>query len=388
MKAFKLIPMILLAILLAGCGSPQVMDGSDMVRSYAQISQEEAMKMMQEDDGHVIVDVRRQDEYDAGHIPGAILIPNEEIGTERPEELPDLNQIILIYCRTGNRSKQAAQKLFNMGYTNIYEFGGINIWTGEIVTENATESAPTDSSAQEPEAESLQIWTAEAPPVSVRYDRMWEYSDYAETTDPETVSALAEAVQALEIGEPTDMATDDFTDILTFGFADGTALRLEFEDQCWVTGDGKRYQVEGLTALRGLLEDMLEDEYAATVQPVPTLVIEANGRTFYAEPEDNSSAEAFLEALSSEPLEVELHDYGDFEKVGSLPWDLPRNDETITTVPGDVILYQGNEITIYYDENTWDFTRLAKIGGVTREDLLEVFGDGNVTVRFRVEWSE
>ena len=384
MKAFKLIPLILLAIFLAGCGSPQVMDGSDMVRRYAQISQEEAMRMMQEDDGHVIVDVRRQDEYDAGHIPGAILIPNEEIGPERPEALPDLDQIILIYCRSGNRSKQAAQKLFDMGYTNIYEFGGINTWAGEIVTE----SIPAEASAQEPEAESLQIWTAAEPPVSVRYDRMWEYSDYAETTDPETIAALVEAVQALEIGDPTEMATDDFTDILTFGFADGTTLRLEFEDQCWVTGDGKRYQVEGLTALRGLLEDMLEDEYAATVQPVPTLVIEANGRTFYVEPEDNSSAEAFLEALSSEPLEVELHDYGDFEKVGSLPWDLPRNDETITTVPGDVILYQGNEITIYYDENTWDFTRLAKIGGVTREDLLEVFGDGNVTVRFRVEWSE
>ena len=385
MTYLLLVILAVLLFVLTGCAFARKAENK---AEYTRISQEEAKEMMTRDDGHVIVDVRRQDEYDAGHIPGAILIPNEEIGTERPEELPDLNQIILIYCRTGNRSKQAAQKLFNMGYTNIYEFGGINIWTGEIVTENATESAPTDSSAQEPEAESLQIWTAEAPPVSVRYDRMWEYSDYAETTDPETVSALAEAVQALEIGEPTDMATDDFTDILTFGFADGTALRLEFEDQCWVTGDGKRYQVEGLTALRGLLEDMLEDEYAATVQPVPTLVIEANGRTFYAEPEDNSSAEAFLEALSSEPLEVELHDYGDFEKVGSLPWDLPRNDETITTVPGDVILYQGNEITIYYDENTWDFTRLAKIGGVTREDLLEVFGDGNVTVRFRVEWSE
>ena len=392
MKAFKLIPLILLAIFLAGCGSPQVMDGSDMVRSYAQISQEEAMRMMQEDDGHVIVDVRRQDEYDAGHIPGAILIPNEEIGTKRPEALPDLNQIILIYCRTGNRSKQAAQKLFNMGYTNIYEFGGINTWTGEIVAESVPQETsalePAEASAQEPESESLQIWTAEAPPVSVRYDRMWEYSDYAETTDPETIAALVEAVQALVVGDPTDMATDDFTDILTFGFADGTTLRLEFEDHSWVTAGGKRYQVEGLSSLRGLLEGMLEDAYAAAIQPVPTLVIEANGRTFYAEPEDNSSAEAFLEALSSEPLEVELHDYGDFEKVGSLPWDLPRNDETITTVPGDVILYQGNEITIYYDENTWDFTRLAKIEGVTREDLLEVFGDGNVTVRFWVEWSE
>ena len=90
---------------------------------------------MAKDDRHIVVDVRRQDEYDAGHIPGAILIPNESIGTERPKELPDLDQIILIYCRSGNRSKQAAQKLFDIGYTNIYEFGGINTWTGEIVTE-------------------------------------------------------------------------------------------------------------------------------------------------------------------------------------------------------------------------------------------------------------
>ena len=66
--------------------------------------------------------------------PGAILIPNESIGTERPEELPDLHQIILIYCRSGNRSKQAAQKLADMGYANIYEFGGIIDWTGEVVT--------------------------------------------------------------------------------------------------------------------------------------------------------------------------------------------------------------------------------------------------------------
>ena len=107
--------------------------------------------MMAREDGHVIVDVRRQDEYDVGHIPGAILIPNESIGTEKPEELPDLNQIILIYCRSGNRSKQAAQKLFDMGYTNIYEFGGIIDWTGEIVTEEAAAenpSVPTDTADQ------------------------------------------------------------------------------------------------------------------------------------------------------------------------------------------------------------------------------------------------
>ena len=122
--------------LLTGCASRgQVMDGDGMLNSYKQISQEQAKEMMEKDDGHVVVDVRRQDEYDAGHIPGAILIPNESINKDQPEELPDLNQIILVYCRSGNRSKQAAQKLFDMGYTNIYEFGGIADWTGEIVTE-------------------------------------------------------------------------------------------------------------------------------------------------------------------------------------------------------------------------------------------------------------
>ncbi len=104
-----------------------------MLNSYRHITQAEAKEMMKKDDGHIIVDVRRQDEYDAGHIPGAILIPNETIGSEMPEALPDKDQIILIYCRSGNRSRQAAQKLFDMGYTRIFEFGGISTWDGEIV---------------------------------------------------------------------------------------------------------------------------------------------------------------------------------------------------------------------------------------------------------------
>lgn len=108
---------------------------------------------MEMDDGHVVVDVRRQDEYDAGHIPEAILIPNESIDTKPPEELPDLNQIILIYCRSGNRSKQAAQKLFDMGYTRIYEFGGINTWTGDIVTEQEKEDKPAENDSAEVEDE-------------------------------------------------------------------------------------------------------------------------------------------------------------------------------------------------------------------------------------------
>ena len=116
-------------VLLTGCAQPS----NSSAASYKQITQEKAKEMMAKDDGHIIVDVRRQDEYDEGHIPGALLIPNESITDKQPDELPDLNHIILVYCRSGRRSKEASQKLADMGYTNVYEFGGINTWTGEVV---------------------------------------------------------------------------------------------------------------------------------------------------------------------------------------------------------------------------------------------------------------
>ena len=126
-------------ILLAGCASGG--DPMEENNTFTQIDQERAKAMMARDDGHVVVDVRRQDEYDAGHIPGAILIPNESIGEDAPEALPEYDQIILIYCRSGNRSKQAAEKLAGMGYTNVYEFGGITDWTGEVVTAEEGQAA-------------------------------------------------------------------------------------------------------------------------------------------------------------------------------------------------------------------------------------------------------
>ena len=135
---------VVLCMLLTACGNgtsssestqSEVRTTTDIVSAtYQQITQEKAKEMMQAEDGHIIVDVRRQDEYDSGHIPGAILIPNESIGTEQPKELPVLDQVILIYCRSGRRSKEASQKLADMGYTHIYEFGGIIDWTGEVVT--------------------------------------------------------------------------------------------------------------------------------------------------------------------------------------------------------------------------------------------------------------
>lgn len=135
-------------MLLSGCETrDQIMDGDGMFQtfSYTNITQNEAKRMMEQDDGHVIVDVRRQDEYDEGHIPGAIHIPNETIENDPPEELPDSNQIILVYCRSGRRSKEASQKLADMGYSNVYEFGGIIDWTGDIEKSEVKEETTAES---------------------------------------------------------------------------------------------------------------------------------------------------------------------------------------------------------------------------------------------------
>ncbi len=99
-------------------------------------------------------------------------------------------------------------------------------------------------------------------------------------------------------------------------------------------------------------------------------------------PENNSSAKAFIALLQKHDLTVEMHDYGNFEKVGSIGSNLPRNDKPITTKPGDVILYLGNQITIYYDENSWNFTKLGEVQGLGQRELKSILGSGNVSVRF------
>ena len=100
--------------------------------AYTSISMEEAAKVFEVPGDYIIVDVRHTDEFAEGHIPGAINVVNEEIGAERPKELPKLDQVIYVYCRSGRRSKEASAKLAALGYTNIYEFGGIIDWTGKI----------------------------------------------------------------------------------------------------------------------------------------------------------------------------------------------------------------------------------------------------------------
>ena len=236
--------------------------------SYQQISQEEAKEMMAREDGHVIVDVRRQDEYDAGHIPGAILIPNESIGQDSPEALPDHDQIILIYCRSGNRSKQAAQKLAAMGYKNIYEFGGINTWTGEIVTEDS-ETA---------------VETAESP----------------ENVAEENLSENEVVSMKMKIGE--------------------------------------------------------------TEVPVTW--------------EENASVEALRQLL---PITVQMSMYGGFEQVGSLGQSIVRDDRQTTTDYGDIVLYSGNQIVVFYGSNSWSYTRLGHVE-LSQEEMTDLLGKEDVVI--------
>ena len=127
----KLIPILLSALMLTGCTGA----GNSTNNTYRQISMDEAVTMMAEETGYIILDVRRADEFAEGHIPGAINVANESIGTDELPELPDKNQLIMVYCRSGRRSKEAAEKLVKLGYTNIVEFGGILDWKGEIVTD-------------------------------------------------------------------------------------------------------------------------------------------------------------------------------------------------------------------------------------------------------------
>ena len=129
-KYITLLGVIFMTINFMGCNSSSISD-----RGYQQISMNGALEMMEEQTDYIILDVRTPQEFAEKHIPNAINVPNESIGDKTIPELPREDQLILVYCRSGNRSKQASEKLVALGYTNVYEFGGINDWTGETVSD-------------------------------------------------------------------------------------------------------------------------------------------------------------------------------------------------------------------------------------------------------------
>ena len=126
----KWIGMLFILLLLTACGQDPK-ENREAV--YMNINAEEAKQIMDTTDGYIVLDVRTQEEYDQGHIPGAMLIPHTDIETNAETMLTDKDQMILVYCRSGRRSKMAAEALVALGYTNIREFGGIMDWPYEVV---------------------------------------------------------------------------------------------------------------------------------------------------------------------------------------------------------------------------------------------------------------
>lgn len=244
------------ALCMSGLLFGLIANAADKKLSFTRISQEEAKEMMEKDDGHVVLDVRTEDEYASGHIPGAICIPNETIYKERPGQLPDLDQIILVYCRSGNRSKRAARMLYEMGYTNVYEFGGIADWTGEVITE-------------------------------------------------ETETEKSEQTVKLKIGE--------------------TEVPVTWEDNASVT-----------------------------------------------------------ELMNMIPLTITMTMYGGFEQVGPIGQSIASEDEQITTDLGDIVLYSGDQIVIFYGSNSWAYTRLGHVE-LSQDEMTDLLGSGDVTIEIAEE---
>lgn len=123
-----ILPLVLSLVILSACAAPQP------AQTYRQIGMEEALAMMETESDYIILDVRTPEEFKERHIPDAVNVPNETIGAEDIPQLPDKEQLIMVYCRSGNRSKQASEKLVKLGYSKVVEFGGINDWPGETVS--------------------------------------------------------------------------------------------------------------------------------------------------------------------------------------------------------------------------------------------------------------
>lgn len=132
----------------------------------------------------------------------------------------------------------------------------------------------------------------------------------------------------------------------------------------------------------------ISDEFTNPMDPTAEMVLSANGRSFTVELEDNDTARAFWDKVKTDAPVIETHDYGNFEKVGDLPWELPGADEEITAKPGDLVLYNGNQISLFYGENTWSYTKLGKISA-SEDEIKECFGnEEKLDIQIYLEWTE
>jgi len=278
---------------------------------------------------------------------------------------------LVVYFSCTNNTKKIAEYLIESGNTDSYEIEATIPYTAEDISYNNSscranreqsdktvrpEIADPIDSIDEYEVIYLgyPIWWGEEPRIIDTFLESYDFSD--KIVIPFCTSGSS-GISASE---------KNIANLVTIG------TQLE----------GKRFSSDATKESVGewMKEKQSEIQNNTEPQGEYTINITAGNTTLTAEMCDNSSAKALKEMLESDSLTIDMHDYANFEKVGSLGTTLPRNDEQITTEPGDIILYQGNQITIYYDENTWNFTRLGKIKNATKEDLLKVLSNGDVTV--------
>ena len=206
--------------------------GQDETAEWRTVTQEEAKRIMKRT-GCTVLDVRTREEYDSGHIPGAVCVPVETIAEFPPEDLPDLNQTILVYCRSGNRSKQAAGKLAAMGYTGVLEFGGIKTWDGETV-------ATGEGKALRDFEDMDKVFSGEMP-IHMEYEILGDLRVNAE--EESWISLIRRRLADVQLGLESDLEVADSGYWLTFTWKDGNTETLAFNTTDLFSCAGKNYCV-------------------------------------------------------------------------------------------------------------------------------------------------
>ena len=354
MKRSIIALLTLAALLLGGCtaADDHINNEDSDKASYNQISQDEARQMMASDDGHVVIDVRRQDEYDEGHIPGAVCIPNESISGSMPEELPDLDQIILVYCRTGRRSKEASQKLSDIGYTNVYEFGGITEWTGDI-----TPAAGTDPVAAEL---SFDSFCGGGP----------EFTVYI---DDESIVSYRREVRSSE-SDDSGESVDGYTVIYSFtGLKPGETEMLIEERSRAAENRDRKYIIRVDQDLNVYIEETSIVDVSKEEEEMKLYIEDLEVPVVW---EDNESVRELHKIC---PLTIQMSMYGGFEQVGPIGESIYKEDEQLSAEYGDIMLYSGNQIVVFYGSNNWAYTKLGHVE-LSREELTELLGNGDVKI--------
>ena len=242
-----------------------------------------------------------------------------------------------------------------------------------ICCASAAQASPETT---ETAAEDNGIWKETELPVSVEYMRLDESLVSAESEDPEIIGALIDAIRGLKVGEKNDLETLDQGDYLTFTFEDGSKAHIEFEGDNWVTEDKEKYYVEGISGLHSIFTEMYEPGVKARWREDENMTLKIGGTEVPVTWEDNESIEEIRSLL---PLTIQMSMYGGFEQVGPIGRSIAKHDEKITTDHGDIVLYSGDQIVIFYGSNTWAYTRLGHVN-LSQREMRDLLGNGDVTI--------